>query len=140
MKKRIFEKLEGESIEDKFASIGLNTGDKVDFRELKKIDEQYNIDVILYFEEEIAKNSTYEADLKKYAGVPEYERPFVKLKSFLRFISECDPEFEPRLDMFPLMADIIKLGEHGGEGAGKKKVMAKVLLPFYNELDDWSGE
>jgi len=140
MKKRIFEKLEGESIEDKFSSIGLNTGDKVDFRELKKIDEQYNIDVILYFEEEIAKNSTYEADLKKYAGVPEYERPFVKLKSFLRFISECDPEFEPRLDMFPLMADIIKMGEHGGEGAGKKKVMVKVLLPFSNELDDWSAE
>jgi len=63
MKKLMFEKLEGESIEDKFATIGLNTGDKVDFRELKKIDEQYNIDVILYFEEEIAKNSTYEADL-----------------------------------------------------------------------------
>ncbi|MCK4270135.1 MAG: hypothetical protein KAW93_06615 [Methanogenium sp.] len=140
MKKRMFEKLEGESLEDKFASIGLNTEDKVDFRELKKINELYNIDVVLYFEEEIAKNSTYEADLKKYAGVPEYERPFVKLKSFMRFISECDPEFEPRLDIFPLMADIIKLGEHGGEGAGKKKVMVKVLLPFYNELDDWSAE
>jgi len=117
MKKLMFEKLEGESIEDKFATIGLNTGDKVDFRELKN-----------------------EADLKKYAGVPEYERPFVKLKSFLRFISECDPEFEPRLDMFPLIADIIKLGEHEGEGAGEKKVMVKVLLPFYNELDDWSAE
>jgi len=34
----------------------------------------------------------------------------------------------------------IKLGEHEGEGAGEKKVMVKVLLPFYNELDDWSAE
>ena len=96
------------------------------------------VDIVLYFESDLARKSRYEDDLIAYDGISDFERPFILLPTFMEFVKESDPEFIPRLSMFPMEVEIVFTGVHTAEG--KPRPLVKVLLPFSDELGEWPEE
>lgn len=133
MKKKQFENLAGETDEEKYNSLSVKKGGKTDILDLKKIHDLYDIEVVLYFEKDLAKNSTYEKDLSDYSGYEDDMRPFIEIEKFIKFGRENDPTFEGRLSEFPLMITIISTGII--DSAGKKIRYIKGLMPFLDEFD-----
>nr|WP_319538476.1 hypothetical protein [uncultured Methanospirillum sp.] len=109
---------------------GLDIGKKVDIRVLEAVARKGDLSIILYFEEDLAKNSTYAADLKEYEKYPDDERPFIELVSFMSFQRKMSPCFEDALTTVPLMITICSNSE---EYNGKPVV--KGILPFLDEMD-----
>lgn len=109
---------------------GLNVGKKVDIRVLEAIAIQDELDIILYFEEDLASSSTYEQDLKDYASFPDHERPFIEIRSFLSFQREMSPYFNDALTTVPLSI-IIRSNSEVYEG----RSVIKGVLPFLDEMD-----
>lgn len=138
MKKRSFDKAPGDTTEKKFEKLGINVGETTDFRDLLQLNGRYMVDIVLYFETELAQNSRYEDDLIAFDGISEFERPFILLPTFMEFVKESDPEFVPRLSMFPMELEIAFTGEHTAQGMPRPLV--KALLPFSDELGEWSEE
>lgn len=58
---------------------GLEVGKKVDVRVLEAIANVGEVSIILYFEEDLGKNSTYDQDMKDYISFQEHERPFIEI-------------------------------------------------------------
>ena len=108
---------------------GLIPGKKVDIRVLEAIAQKGEVRIILYFEEDLARVSTYSQDLVTYTA-PEHERPFIECVSFLKFQREMNPSFDSALTMVPLLITIISIDE---EYDGKPVV--KGVLPFLDEMD-----
>lgn len=133
MKKKSFDQLPGNTDEEKFASLSIEKDGMVDLLELKKIHDTYDILAVLYFEKDLALNSTYEKDLEDFAGHDEDMRPFIEVGKFIRFGTENDPTFSSRLSEFPLMIKIVNTGEIES-GNGKKKYI-KGLMPFLDDFD-----
>jgi len=138
MKKRSFDKAPGSTTEEKFENLGIRVGETVDFRDLLKLNGRYMVDIVLYFESELARKSRYEDDLIAYNGISDFERPFILLPTFMEFVKESDPEFIPRLDMFPMELEVVFTGEHTAQGTPRPLV--KALLPFSDELGEWPEE
>ena len=133
MNRKKFEELPGETDREKFASISVSEGADVDILELKKVHDIYDIRVVLYFEKDLAENSTYEKDLVDFAGHDEDMRPFIEVEKFIKFGKENDPTFENRLSEFPLMIKIITTGEIV---SGNKEIRyIKGLMPFLDDFD-----
>lgn len=133
MKRKQFEDIAGGTTAEKFGTLGITPGAKVDIRELQALSKTYRFEAVLYFEKDLAETSTYEADLVTFAGDPEDCRPFVLVPSFIKFASECDPTFAGRLEEFPLMVTVLKTGERT---SGKEAVpYVKCLMPFLDEID-----
>ncbi len=109
---------------------GLEIGKKLDIRVLEAIARKGDVCIILYFEEDLAKNSTYVADLNEYAKYPDDERPFIELVSFMSFQRKMSPCFDDALTTVPL---IITICSNSEEYNGKPVV--KGLLPFLDEMD-----
>ena len=135
MKKRRIEDVEGSTPEEKWAQLGIKTGELVDFRDLKALQERYFCAVALYFEEQIARESTYEQDIGLYLHIPEFERPFVSIPSFIRFVSEFDPDFYRKLNEFPLMVEIVGIEHYQSKKEEKPVPLIKGLMPFHDEMD-----
>lgn len=92
--------------------LGIVAGAKIDIRDLDAMGRRHNFHVFLYFEEDLARDSTLREDLQEYRDVPDLDRPFVNLNAFLRFAAEQDPLFTRRLDELPL---VIEVTAYGGE-------------------------
>ncbi|MBN1431221.1 MAG: hypothetical protein JW931_00435 [Methanomicrobiaceae archaeon] len=133
MKRKKFDDLPGSTDEEKYSSISIKEGAKLDILDLKKIHDTYNIRIVVYFEKDLAENSTYEKDLVDFAGHDEDMRPFIEVEKFIQFGIENDPTFKSRLDEFPLMIRIISTGEM--ESENKKVRYVKGLMPFLDDFD-----
>jgi hypothetical protein len=128
--KDTFENLEGSGVGEKFTSVGISPGARMDILELQRLSRRYGFRAVVYFEEEMVRAGDLAADEKAYAGVPETERPFISVDDFLKFAREYDPySFETRLKELPIMIEIVAVGET----AGTPYVTG--LMPFLDELD-----
>lgn len=133
MKRKKFGDLAGDTDEEKYSSLGVEKGAELDILDLKKIHDTYDLKVVLYFEKDLAENSTYEKDLADFAGYDEEMRPFIEVEKFIKFGTETDPTFEGRLSEFPLMITIISTGIID---SGEKKIRyIKGLMPFLDDFD-----
>lgn len=133
MKKKSLQDLQGGSLEEKCAGLGITKGKEVDIRILKKLAENYLVKIILYWEEDRAKVADYEKDLEEFRLVPEENRPFIKINAFLKFISEMYAMFPKSLDDLlediPIHVTIMEIKE------GKTEPIIYGLMPFRDEMD-----
>ena len=127
--------LPGKTTADKLESLGIEKRRILDIRLLEEISSTYQVPVYLFFEEDLARTRTLESVQEEYRAVPEYERPFIILESFLKFTRENDPSFEQTMREFPLTVEIVSLGETGSTGNGKSMPYVTGLMPFLDELD-----
>jgi hypothetical protein len=108
----------------------LEPGRKVDIRVLEAIARLGEVHIIVYFEEELAKNSSYLIDLQKFKGYPKDECPFIEILAFLSFQRKMSPYFNDALTSIPLMVTIISTDE-----IFEGKPVIKGVLPFLDEMD-----
>lgn len=113
---------------------GIVPGAKIDIRDLDTVRQQQNLEVYLYFEEELARESTLSENLEEYGDVPDFERPFIRLDAFLQFAGESDPLFTQRLEDVPLIIEVIAYGEIVYEGRNEPTPYMKGLMPFLDEM------
>ena len=133
MKKQSWNNIAGNSVAEKMQTLGITVGRKTDVRKLGEIADAFGVEAVVYFEKELAETSTYEADLKDFAGAEEFNRPFVLANSFIKFGSKEDPSFPSRLKEFPLMITIIMVSErHDGSHVIP---YIKGLMPFLDDFD-----
>lgn len=127
--------LPGTTILKKCASLGIESGAKIDIRDLDKTGHRYGINIFLFFEKDLVRTRTIEQVLEEYKGVPEFERPYIRVDRFLAFTKKNDPSFEQTLREFPLKIEIMVIGEM--RSADRKRIVPFVsgLMPFLDELD-----
>jgi hypothetical protein len=135
LKKTAWAALRGATPADKLGTLGLAPGKKADIRKLGTIADNYGVPIYLFFEEDLARNRSLEPVLAEYAKVPEYERPLILVGSFLRFTQENDPSFEQTMDEFPLVVEIITIGEASLDNKAAPVPYVTCLMPFIDELD-----
>ncbi len=124
---------EGTTFPPDLEHLGIIPGAKIDIRDLDTMGKRHNFHIYLYFEEDLARDSTLKEDLQEYGDVPDLERPFIRLDAFLRFATESDPLFTRRLDELPLVVEIVAYGEIGIR-EGKPAPYVKGVMPFLDEL------
>jgi hypothetical protein len=127
--------LPGKTTADKFMSLGIEKRRILDIRLLEEISGTYRVPVYLFFEDDLARTRTLESVQEEYFSVPEYERPFILLESFLKFTRENDPSFEQTMREFPLTVEIVNLGEAKPAGDKRPEPYVTGLMPFLDELD-----
>jgi hypothetical protein len=132
MKRKNLDQVDGATPVEQLAHLGVKIGDKVDIRDLNILHDRYGVQVVLYFEEDLVKKGQYERDLADHAHVPVYERPFIEVGTFLNFARESDPTFAQRLVDFPLMIQVIEIGQLSD---GKKTPFLTGLMPFVDEIE-----
>lgn len=132
MKKKSLDQIEGATPAEQLAHLGVKVGEQVDIRDLKILHDRYGVRVVLYFEEELVRRGRYEQDLIEYAPMPVYERPFIEVDTFLGFAGESDPTFAQRLEDFPLMIEVVGIGQLSD---GRKTPFLTGLMPFVDEID-----
>jgi hypothetical protein len=134
-KNRDWNALPGKTSVQKLESLGVEKRRILDIRLLEEISGTYHVPVYLFFEEDLARTRTLESVQEEYAAVPEYERPFIILESFLKFTRENDPSFEVTMREFPLTVEIVNLGETALPGKVGPLPYVTGLMPFLDELD-----
>ena len=127
--------LNGTTLEEKLASIGIERGRMVEIRHLAAIGRDYGIAVYLFFEKDLATSRTPAQVESEFRGVPEYERPYVLIDRFLSFTRENDPSFARTLDEFPMMIEIVSVREEPGPATGQPEPVITGLMPFLDEFD-----
>jgi len=127
--------LAGETPEEKLKSVGITSGAQVDVRKLGALANTYAIEVILFFEEDLARNRTFASVKEEFGSFSEFERPYIDVNSFLRFTRENDPSFEATMDAFPLKIEIVTAGERPTGRDGSSCLFVTGLMPFLDELD-----
>jgi hypothetical protein len=127
--------LPGTTAADKLVTLGIEKRRILDIRLLEEISSIYHVPVYLFFEEDLARTRTLESVQQEYGAVPEYERPFILLESFLTFTRENDPSFEQTMREFPLTVEIVNIGETAPAGNGRPLPYVTGLMPFLDELD-----
>ncbi|MFA5398163.1 MAG: hypothetical protein GX097_03630 [Methanomicrobiales archaeon] len=133
MKKQSWNDIAGTTIPEKMQGLGVTVGKEMDILKLCEIAEAIGGEAVVYFEKDLAETSTYETDLKDFAGEDEFNRPFVQARSFIQFGTENDPTFPSRLVEFPLMITVIEVAERR---SGKRIIpYIKGLMPFVDEFD-----
>jgi len=130
MAKRSFDQVPGDTITEKCRHIGIQEGDLVDIRTLEKVMKKYDLLVVVYFEEDLARKSRYENDLETWKRAGEHERPFINVDTFLEIQREMNPLLDDALQDIPLMVEIITIRtyHHGN------KPLIIGLLPFTDEI------
>jgi hypothetical protein len=119
---------------EKLGSLGVFEGRTLDVRFLDEIARTYGVSVMLFFEEDLARTRTLESVQQEFAPVGEFERPFIAVSSFLAFTRENDPSFEQTMREFPLMVEIVTVGETCSP-VGKIVPYVAGLMPFLDEMD-----
>jgi hypothetical protein len=130
-----WESLPGKTRDEKLTSLGVTKDRTLDIRLLDEISRTYDVEVFLFFEEDLARSRTLESVLEEFEIFPEFGRPYIRIGSFLRFTRENDPSFEQTLREFPLMVEIATTGEIQLPGQGKTMQYITGLMPFLDELD-----
>jgi len=95
---------------EELESIGLTVGVHLPLGRLKELQERHGLEVILYFDEDLARNSTLDADHGDFQIVPVQARPFMPLAVFLQVIAERDPELARRLQDEPPAVEVLETG------------------------------
>ena len=130
-----WEALPGKTQDEKLGSLGVTKDRMLDIRMLDEVSRTYGIEVFLFFEEDLARSRKLESVLEEFEIFPEFGRPYIRIGSFLRFTRENDPSFEQTLREFPLMVEIVTIGETQQPGQGKAMHYITGLMPFLDELD-----
>jgi len=125
----------GKNPAEKLGRLGLFPGKSVDIRKLATIADNYGVPVYLFFEEDLARTKSLPEVLAGFSGIDEFERPVILVESFLRFTQENDPSFEQTMDEFPLMVEIVTIGEASLERGAPVEPYVSCLMPFLDELD-----
>ncbi|MEI7856099.1 MAG: hypothetical protein WCH85_01190 [Methanomicrobiales archaeon] len=119
---------------EKLGSLGVFEGRTLDVRFLDEISRTYGVSVVLFFEEDLARTRTLESVQEEFEPVGEFERPFIAVSSFLSFTRENDPSFEQTMREFPLLVEIVTVGETCLKD-GKMVPYVAGLMPFLDEMD-----
>ncbi len=127
--------LPGTTILEKCTSLGIASGAKIDIRDLDKTGRRYGINIYLFFEKDLVRTHTIEQVQEEYKGVPEFERPYIRVDRFLAFTKKNDPSFEQTLREFPLMIEIVVIGEMRSADGSRMVPFVSGLMPFLDELD-----
>jgi hypothetical protein len=135
LKKTAWAALPGATPAEKLATIGITVKKSVNIRKLGTIADNYGVAIWLFFEEDLARTRSLESVLAEFEKVPEYERPVILVESFLRFTQENDPSFEQTMEEFPLMAEIVTIGETPSGSGTNAGPYVTCLMPFLDELD-----
>jgi FAD/FMN-containing dehydrogenase len=130
-----WEALPGKTPAEKLGTLGIMSDAMFDIRTLDEISRTYGLEVFLFFEEDLARRRTLESVLEEYSIFPEYGRPYISIGSFLTFTRENDPSFEQTMREFPLMVEIVNIGEMQESEYGKTVRYVTGLMPFLDELD-----
>ena len=116
-------------------------GETVDLLTLRDLRVREKINVYLYMDEEIAKNSTVEEDIKKYRftdmdfrPVLEIEDWFKNMQKQMKQIVGPSANVEQMLKEQPLSAEIIDTGVL--ETPVGLRPYLKCLLPFLDEMEE----
>ncbi|PKL69813.1 MAG: hypothetical protein CVV30_00075 [Methanomicrobiales archaeon HGW-Methanomicrobiales-1] len=133
-KMKAWSALGGTTPAEKLGALGIFEGRTLDVRFLDEIARTYGVTVTLFFEEDLARTRTLESVQQEFAHVPEFERPYVAVGSFLKFTRENDPSFEQTMREFPLMIEIVTVGETCSK-EGKSMPYVAGLMPFLDEMD-----
>jgi hypothetical protein len=136
MKSRIaWEGLAGSTAEAKLECLGIGNRLLIDVRRLDEISRVYGVEVILFFEPDLARNRDLLLVEAEFRDLPEFERPFIQVGSFLAFTRPNDPSFERTLEEFPMMIEIVRVGERDPDGNGWKRPYVVALMPYLDEFD-----
>jgi hypothetical protein len=127
--------LRGTTLPEKLALIGVERGRMIDIRNLDAIGRDYGIGIYLFFEKKLATTRTLAEVQEEYRDVPEFERPYVRVDRFLRFTKENDPSFAQTLEEFPLMVEIVGVGEMPDSATGSTAPFVTGLMPFLEDFD-----
>ncbi len=95
---------------EELESIGLTVGVHLPLGRLKELQERHGLEVILYFDEDLARNSTLDADHVDFQIVPVQARPFMPLAVFLQVMAERDPEFARRMRDESPVVEVLETG------------------------------
>jgi len=133
--KRAWSSLAGATPAEKLRGLGVISGKMTDIRRLDEISRDYDVDVWLFFEEDLARDRPLEQVFEEFGGFPLYERPYIGVKDFLHFTRENDPSFEQTLREFPLMIEIVGAGELPPGKDGRSRPYLTGLMPFLEDLD-----
>ncbi len=106
----------------------------VDIREIAAAATTYGIAVYLFFEEQLARSTALELVIHKFRDVPEFERPYVRIGDFLRFVQENDPSFEQVMQAHPIMIEIITVAEIAANPNVPALVYITGVMPYSDEL------
>ena len=120
---------------EKLESLGIACGKTVDIRMLDQVSRDYGVAVYLFFEEALARERTLESVREEFDTIPEFERPYVEVGSFLRFTRENDPSFDQTLREFPLMVTVVSAGETSPGPGGNPVPYISALMPFLDDLE-----
>ena len=134
-KNAAWEAFPGKTPEEKLRALGAIEGSMLDIRLLDEISRKYDVEVYLFFEEDLARTRTLESVLEEFDPVPEFGRPYVTVGSFLRFTRENDPSFERTMREFPLVIEIVNMGEMQSKQYGTPVRFIAGLMPFLDEMD-----
>ena len=94
---------------EEFESVGLAAGMRISLDRLQELQERHGFETILYFDEDLARNSTLDADYADFRIVPVQARPFMPLAVFLQVVAEQE-EFSRRMQEEPLVVEILETG------------------------------
>ncbi|HJJ48003.1 MAG TPA: hypothetical protein O0X39_03280 [Methanocorpusculum sp.] len=118
-----------------------NPGDEVDLLDLRELRNRNKINVYLYMDEEIAKTSTLENDLKKYRLADPDHRPVLEIEEFLKNMQKTMKQImgnsanvETMLKEQPLKATVLSTGTI--ETPVGIRPYLKCLLPFLDEMEE----
>jgi hypothetical protein len=126
--------LPGTTPAEKLGGLGFAPGKKVDIRKLAAAATTYGIAVYLFFEEQLARSTALELVIHKFRDVPEFERPYVRIGDFLRFVQENDPSFEQVMEAHPIMIEIITVAEIAANPNVPALVYITGVMPYSDEL------
>lgn len=90
--------------------IGLTVGMRLGLGRLKDLQEFRGFEVILYFDEDLGRNSTLDADHADFRIVPVQARPFMPLAVFLQVMAGHDPGFADRMQREPPVVEVLETG------------------------------
>ncbi len=89
---------------------GLAVGVRLGLDRLKDLQERHELEVILYFDEDLARNSTLDADYADFRIVPVQARPFMPLQVFLQVMTGHDPGFADSMRQEPPVVEVLETG------------------------------
>jgi hypothetical protein len=135
MENDTWDRLPGKTLQEKLATLGIESGRIIDIRDLDESSRKYNIEIFLFFEKDLVYAHTIGQLQEEYRDVPEYERPYIRVGSFLQFAQQNDPNFGRTLEEFPLMVEIATIAGTYQPGTAAEIPVITALMPFLDELD-----
>ncbi|MDD3621490.1 MAG: hypothetical protein PHQ81_03710 [Methanofollis sp.] len=87
----------------------LTPGETIDLARLRALKEADEMEVWVYFDEDLARTSSIEADLQAFEFVAEPARPFIELRRFFQYMESREPGFTGRGG--DMETEIVAVGE-----------------------------